>query len=128
MRGLVYGLTTGYWKKQVKRRLYATALLAAGDGAIIDLTLGLMFILLNTLDLLITMVGLGHGMRELNPLVHILGWGIMIPMKFLIALTGPILAIWANAKCEAPVGTYMMKISSLLLLVVCIWNTIQILI
>ena len=90
------------------------------------ITLGLAFILLNVLDGLLTYLGLQMGCAELNPMVNLLGWGVMIPLKIIGSFAIPVLAMWIDSR-RKPIGTYLMNVVVTLLILVCIWNTIQIL-
>ena len=92
------------------------------------ITLGLSFILLNALDGLLTYIGIKMGCTEMNPLVGLFGWEFMIPFKIIGSLAIPVLSMWIDSRSKKPIGTYLMNVVVVLLIVVCIWNAIQIII
>ena len=91
------------------------------------ITLGILFVLLNLLDILLTYLGLQVGAHELNPIAGIIGWRAMNILKLSISFIAPLTLMWINKRSKRPIGTYAMNAFVILMITVCIWNVLVIL-
>jgi len=79
------------------------------------LFLGLTYVLLNAIDIGLTLVVLGMGGQEVNPAVVWFGWPAFLAVKAITSVGVGALAYWKNGRPAVYVFVFMMA-------GVCIWN------
>lgn len=83
------------------------------------LFLGLTFVLLNTLDVGLTFLGLQAGLREANPLLLAIGWPTTVAVKAAVSVGIGAMAYWEEAQPAV-------KICICGMVMVCIWNAVMV--